>query len=102
MFTMNSLALPPATLTDDALKLCAALLQIAADPKAAKARLDQLAAQMPELRDAAAEHDDAKTQAEAAATALAGLEQREQSLADRENALIAQQTRLKVASGAIA
>jgi hypothetical protein len=34
--------LPPVTLTDDAMKLAASLLQIASDPSAVKTRLDEL------------------------------------------------------------
>jgi len=94
--------LPPSALTDDAMRLAAALLQIAADPGGTKKRLSDLNAATAALRDAIAQHDDAKTQADAAAAGLADIQQREQNLADRENALIAQQTRLNVASGAIA
>jgi uncharacterized protein (DUF3084 family) len=102
MITMNAPSLPPAPLTDDALKLAAALLQIAADRKGTKGRLDELNKATTALRAAIAEHDAAQKQAEDAAGALADVEQRARDLASREDALIASQTRLNVSAGALA
>ena len=102
MIGMNQISLPPPQLTDDALRLAGTLLAICADPIASKNRLDELTAATATLRDAIAQHDAAKVATDAAATALADLQQREQNLADRENALIAAQTRLNVSAGAIA
>ena len=53
-------------------------------------------------RSAIDEYAAAKTQADAATTALADVERRAQELASREDALIASQTRLNVASSALA
>ena len=92
--------LPPVTLTDEAMKLCAALLQIAADPGGTKARLDELNAATAAYRSVIDEHAAAKVAADAAAAGLADLQQRQQNLADREAALTASQTQLQVASGA--
>jgi hypothetical protein len=94
--------LPPAPLTDEALKLCAALLAIAADPGGTKARLDELNAATAAYRSVIDEHAAAKVAADAAAAGLADLQQREQNLADREAALAASQTQLQVASAAVA
>ena len=94
--------LPPVTLTDEAMKLCAALLAIAADPSGTKARLDELNAATAAYRSVIDEHAAAKVAADAAAAGLADLQQREQNLADREAALTASQTQLQVASAAIA
>jgi hypothetical protein len=66
--------LPPVTLTDEAMKLAATLLQIAADPSGTQARLAELSAQMAAIRSAIDEHAAAKTQAETAAAALADVE----------------------------
>jgi chromosome segregation ATPase len=94
--------LPPATLTDEAMKLCASLLAMAADPGGTKARLDELNAATAAYRSVIDEHAAAKVAADAAAAGLADLQQREQNLADREAALTASQTQLQVASAAIA
>jgi hypothetical protein len=101
--TMISMApsLPPVTLTDEAMKLAAALLQIAVDPSGTKARLDELNAATAAYRSVIDEHAAAKVAADAAAAGLADLQQREQNLADREAALSASQTQLQVASAAI-
>ena len=102
MIGMNTPALPPVTLTDEAMKLAAALLQIAADPIATKSRLDELSAQIAAVRSSIAEHEAAKTQAETAAAALADVEQRARDLASREDALIREQSRLSAAAAAVA
>jgi chromosome segregation ATPase len=94
--------LPPVTLTDDAMKLCATILAVAADPKGTKGRLDELSKATTALRDAIAQHQTAKKQADDAAAALADVEQRAHNLASREDDLIASQTRLNVSAGAIA
>jgi hypothetical protein len=94
--------LPPVTLTDEAMKLAAALLQIAADPTGTKNRLDELSTATAALRTEIDGHAAAKKSADDAAAALADVEQRARDLASREDALIASQTRLNVASGAIA
>ena len=99
MLTLNT-PLPPAPLTDDAMKLCAALLQIASDPSAMKTRLDELSAATQGLRDAIAQHDAAAKTAQDAVAALADVEQRSREVASREAALTASQTQLSVASGA--
>jgi hypothetical protein len=98
---MNTPTLPPAALTDDSMRLAAALLQLCADPEAAKSRLDELNTATTTLRAAIDEHAAAKTQVETATAGLADLQQREQNLADRENGLIAAQTKLNVSSAAI-
>ena len=48
--------LPPVTLTDEAMKLAATLLQIAADPSGTQARLAELSAATAALRAAIDEH----------------------------------------------
>ena len=95
-------SLPPVTLTDDALRLAAALLQLCADPAGTKAWLDELNTATTTLRSAIDAHAQMKTQAETATAALADVERRAKELAAREDALIASQTRLNVASGALA
>jgi hypothetical protein len=102
MITMNAPSLPPATLTDDALKLAAALLQIAADRKGTKSRLAELNETTAAVRAAIAEHDAAKKQAEDATAALTNAEQLARDLAVKEDALVSEQTRLNVASSALA
>jgi hypothetical protein len=94
--------LPPATLTDEAMKLAAALLQLAVEPSGTKARLDEFNAATAAYRSVIDEHAAAKVAADAAAAGLADLQAREQNLADRENGLIAAQTRLTVSAAAIA
>jgi uncharacterized protein (DUF3084 family) len=94
--------LPLVTLTDEAMKLCASLLAMAADPSGTKARLDELSAATAAYRSVIDEHAAAKVAADAAAAGLADLQQREQNLADRENSLTQGQTQLQVASAAIA
>ena len=94
--------LPPAPLSDDALKLCASLLQICADPVASKSRLDELSAATAALRTAIDEHAAAKKSADDAAAALAGVQAQAATVAEREAALVSAHTRLDVASGAIA
>ena len=93
--------LPPVTLTDEAMKLCATILAVASDPAGTKSRLDELNAATTTLRAAIDEHAAAKTEVETATAGLADLQQREQNLADRENGLIAAQTKLNVSSAAI-
>jgi chromosome segregation ATPase len=92
--------LPPATLTDDAMKLAASLLQICADPLAAKSRLDELSEATVALRSAIDEHAAAKTQAETATAALADVERRARDVAAQADALASERTRLDVASSA--
>ena len=92
--------LPPATLTDDSLRLVAVVLQICADLSAAKANLDALVAAKASLDDATATHAAAKTQAETAAAGLADLQQREQNLAEAQAALATRETQLSVANHA--
>ena len=80
---------PPVTLTDEAMKLAAALLQIAADPQAAKSAAGRTGWTDPaNLRAAITQHAAAKKQAEAATTALADVERRARDLASREESLI--------------
>ena len=92
--------LPPVTLTDEAMKLAATLLQVASDPGGTQARLAELATATQTYRDAIAGHASAKVAADAAAAGLADLQQREQDLANRSEALAAAQTQLQVASSA--
>jgi hypothetical protein len=92
--------LPPVTLTDEAMKLAATLLQIAADPSGTQARLAELSAQMAAIRSAIDEHAAAKTQAETAAAALADVEQRARDVASREDSLLKATTQLSVANHA--
>ena len=56
MIGMNSPTLPPVTLTDDSMRLCAMLLAVASDPAGTKARLDELSAATATLRTAIDEH----------------------------------------------
>jgi hypothetical protein len=102
--TMISLApnLPPVTLTDEAMKLCAALLQIASDPTGTKSRLDELTAATATLRAAIDEHAGVVTQAAEVAAAQETVAARETAVAEREGALVSERTRLDVASGALA
>ena len=92
----------PAVPTDNALTYAMTLLAVAADPAGTKARLDELACQITAVHAAVAEHDVAAKTAQDAAAALADLQQREQDLAAREDALIKSQTKLNVSAGAIA
>ena len=102
MIGMNTLSLPPVTLTDDSMRLCATLLQIAADPNATAARLTELNTATQGLRDAIAEHDADKVATDAAAAGLADLQERERNLASREDGLLKATTQLSVASHASA
>jgi len=63
MISMAPVLPPPVTLTDEAMKLAAALLQIASDAAGTKARMDELSAATAALRAAIDEHAAAKTQA---------------------------------------
>ena len=94
--------LPPVTLTDEAMKLAAALLQICADPLACKSRLDELAAQTQGLRDAITRHDAAAAKAGEVATAQEAVSARKRDVAAREESLLKASTQLNVASGALA
>jgi chromosome segregation ATPase len=100
MMTNLTPPLPPVTLTDEAMKLAATLLQICADPIASKSRLDELSAQIAAVRSAIDEHAAAKTQAETAAAALADVEQRSRDVASREDSLLKATTQLSVANHA--
>ena len=62
--------LPPVTLTDEAMKLAAALLQIAADPTGTKSRLDELSTATAALRTEIDGHAAAKKSADDAAAHL--------------------------------
>ena len=100
MIGMNTPSLPPVTLTDEAMKLCAALLQIAADPTGAQARLTELDTATKAYRAVIDEHAAAKVAADAAAAGLADLQEREQNLASREDSLLKASTQLSVANHA--
>ena len=102
MMTNLTPPLPPVTLTDEAMKLAAALLQIAANPQAAEARLAELGTQTQGLRDAIAQHEAASAKAADVATRETAAAAREQNVSAREESLIKAQTQLNVASGALA
>ena len=92
--------LPPVTLTDEAMKLAAALLQIAADPAGTKSRLDELSAATATLRTAIDEHAGVVAQAAEVAAKEDALATREQNAIVREQAVANAQTALDVASSA--
>jgi hypothetical protein len=92
--------LPPATLTDEALKLCASLLQIASEPAGTAQRLQQLNEATATLRTAIDEQTAAKKSADDAAAALAGVQAQAADLAVREESLLKATTQLSVANHA--
>ena len=99
---MNSPSMPPPVpLSDEAMKLAAVLLAVAADPAGTKSRLDELNAATTTLRAEIDAHAQMKAQAETATAALADTQQRAQELAAREDALIRDSARLQAASAAI-
>ena len=102
MLGMNAaLNPPPVPLSDEAMKLAAVLLAVAADPAGTKSRLDELNAATTTLRAEIDGHAAAKKSADDAAAALADLQERERNLAAREDALIRDSARLQAASAAI-
>ena len=68
---MNVPTLPPVTLTDEAMKLCATILAVAADPAGTKSRLDELNTATTTLRAEIDGHAAAKKSADDAAAARA-------------------------------
>jgi hypothetical protein len=100
MIGMNSPSLPPVTLTDEAMKLAAVLLAVAADPAGTRSRLDELAGRITAVHAAVAEHDVAAKTAQDAAASLADLQERERNLASREDSLLKATTQLSVANHA--
>lgn len=100
MITMNP-PLPPVE-HDNALRLALIYLNVASDPAAAKARLDELAAQTQALRDAIAQNQAVAAQAAEVETAQQAVTAAAAAIADREAAAAAERTRLDVAAGAVA
>ena len=92
--------LPSPVLTDEAMKLCASLLAIAADPAGTKSRLDELAAQTQALRDAIAQNETTIAKAAEIATAQEALNAREAAVLAREQAVANAQTAVDVAGSA--
>ena len=85
---MISLApnLPPVTLTDEAMKLAATLLQVASDPGGTQARLAELAAATAALRAAIDGHAGVVAQANEIAAKENALAAAEQDVAARSQA----------------
>ena len=83
MMTNLTPPLPPVTLTDEAMKLAAALLQIAADPTGTKSRLDELTTATAALRAAIDEHAGVVAQANEIAAKENALAAAEQDVAAR-------------------
>ena len=102
MIGVNAPSLPPVTLTDEAMKLAAVLLAVAADPAGTRSRLDELAGRITAVPAAVAEHDAAAAKASEVAARETAVAAKEQDVASREAALAASQTQLQVASAAIA
>ena len=96
MIGLNAPNLPPVTLTDEAMKLCATIMAIAADPNAAQARLTEIDTATKAYRATIDEHAAAKKSADDAAAALADVEQRSRDLAAREESLLKATTQLSV------
>jgi hypothetical protein len=95
--------LPPVTLTDEAMKLCAALLAIAADPAGTKSRLDELTAATAAYRSAIEEHAAVSATAAQVTAQQETVTARERAVADREQGLAKAQTAVDVAgSGNVA
>ena len=92
--------LPSPVLTDEAMKLCASLLAIAADPAGTKSRLDELAAQTQALRDAIAQNETTIAKAAEVEAQQAAVAAREAAVADRERAVANAQTAVDVAGSA--
>jgi hypothetical protein len=91
---------PPLPLTDEAMKLAAALLQIAVDPVLTRERLEQLNQATQAYRAAIEEHASVAARAAEVTAAQEALATRERAVAEREDGLIQEQTRLRVASDA--
>ena len=102
MLSMMTPPLPPTALADDALKLAATILAIAADPSGTQARLTELTTATQGLRDAIAQNEAAAAKASEVEAAQAAVAARERDVATREAALTASQTALAVASAAVA
>jgi hypothetical protein len=92
--------LPPVTLTDEAMKLCAALLAIAADPAGTKSRLDELTAATAVLRSAIDEHAGVIAQANEIAAKENALAAAEQDVAARSQAVANAATAVDVSAAA--
>jgi hypothetical protein len=99
---MISLAtsLQPVELTDSAMRLASALLQIASDPAGTTSRLAELAAATQTLRDAIALNEATAAKAADVEAQQAAVTAREQELASREDSLLRATTQLSVASHA--
>jgi uncharacterized protein (DUF3084 family) len=91
---------PPALPTNEAITTALTLLQVAADPKGTRSRLDELVEQMKAVHSAMAEHDAARKAAEAAQRRLADVNARDKKLAEEQAAVVEEQTRLAVTSSA--
>jgi hypothetical protein len=97
---MNAPSLPPTALADDALKLCATIMAIAADPSGTQARLTELNTATQGLRDAIAQHDAASAKAVEVAAAQEAVTAREAAVVAREQAVANAQTAVDVAGSA--
>jgi hypothetical protein len=84
---MNAPSLPPTALADDALKLCATILAITADPSGTQARLAELSAATATLRSAIDEHAGVVAQAAQVTAREAEAATREQNVLAREQAV---------------
>ena len=100
MIGMNSPNLPPVTLTDEAMKLAAALLQIASDPGGTRERLDQLTAATATLRSAIDEHAGVVAQAAEVAARETAVATKEQDAVAREQAVANAATAVDVSAAA--
>jgi hypothetical protein len=99
MLTMAP-TLPPVTLTDEAMKLCAALLQIAADPGGTQVRLAELSAATATLRTAIDEHAGVVAQANEVAARETAVAAKEQDAIAREQAVANAATAVDVSAAA--
>ena len=93
-------ALPPVTLTDEAMKLAAALLQIASDPAGTKSRLDELTAATTAVRSAIVEQAGVVAQAAQVTAREAEAATREQNVLAREQAVANAATAVDVSASA--
>ncbi len=92
--------LPPAQLSDEAMKLCAALLQIAVDPVAVTNRLNELNTATAALRAAIDEHAGVVAQANEIAAKENALAAAEQDVTARSQAVANAATAVDVSAAA--
>ena len=97
---MNAPSLPPATLSDEAMKLCAVVLAVASDPAGTAQRLQQLNEATATLRAAIDEHAGVVAQANEVAARETAVATRERDVIAREQAVANAATAVDVSAAA--